>query len=154
MIEYLHSEKIIYRDLKPENILLDDKGYIKLIDFGLSKEVISDDRPAHSFCGSPAYLSPEIVRGKGTTKASDVYGVGLLLYEMLTGFPPHYTVEISDLLNRIKYNSISFEHLQDKQAVHLLEKMLNQKPELRPTIDAIKEDLFFADIDWGKLYEK
>ena len=61
-IEYLHSKNIIYRDLKPENIILDDFGHIKLIDFGLCKKLPAYEFLALSFCGSPAYLSPEIVR--------------------------------------------------------------------------------------------
>ena len=60
-IECLHDKNIIYRDLKPENIIIDDEGYIKLIDFGLSKVGDEEDFVAKSFCGSPAYLSPELV---------------------------------------------------------------------------------------------
>lgn len=60
-VEYLHRKNIIFRDLKPENIILADDGYIKLIDFGLAKEGLTDDFIAESFCGSPAYLSPEIL---------------------------------------------------------------------------------------------
>jgi serum/glucocorticoid-regulated kinase 2 len=62
-VEYLHEKNIIYRDLKPENVIIDDDGYIKLIDFGLSKEGYDSDFIAKSFCGSPAYLSPEIIAG-------------------------------------------------------------------------------------------
>lgn len=62
-IEYLHDKNIIYRDLKPENIIIDDDGFIKLIDFGLSKEGDSEEFIAKSFCGSPAYLSPELISG-------------------------------------------------------------------------------------------
>eukprot|EP00351_Strombidinopsis_sp_SopsisLIS2011_P001381 CAMPEP_0116873914 /NCGR_PEP_ID=MMETSP0463-20121206/5250_1 /TAXON_ID=181622 /ORGANISM="Strombidinopsis sp, Strain SopsisLIS2011" /LENGTH=82 /DNA_ID=CAMNT_0004516783 /DNA_START=2018 /DNA_END=2266 /DNA_ORIENTATION=+ len=60
-IEYLHSQQILYRDLKPDNILIDDEGHIKLADFGLSKINSDDDFSAKSFCGTHAYLAPEMV---------------------------------------------------------------------------------------------
>lgn len=60
-IEYLHLQNVVYRDLKPENILLDKDGHIKLADFGLSKEGVGDTDKTKSFCGSPAYLSPEML---------------------------------------------------------------------------------------------
>lgn len=60
-VEYLHKNKIMYRDLKPENILIGQDGYIRLTDFNLSKE----NTFSMSFCGSPAYLSPEMLEKKG-----------------------------------------------------------------------------------------
>lgn len=60
-IEHLHSKKIVYRDLKPENILVASDGHIKLADFGLSRDNIQDNDVMKSFCGSPAYLSPEML---------------------------------------------------------------------------------------------
>lgn len=84
-IEYLHEMNILYRDLKPENVLIGADGHIRLTDFGLSKEHVADYDISKSFCGSPAYLSPEMLLGKGFSKASDIYGIGCVLYEMLTG---------------------------------------------------------------------
>jgi serum/glucocorticoid-regulated kinase 2 len=69
---------VVYRDLKPENILLDKEGHIKLADFGLSKEGVADGDKTKSFCGSPAYLSPEMLSQKGAGKVSDIYGIGIL----------------------------------------------------------------------------
>lgn len=84
-IEFLHKNKIIYRDIKPENIILDNKGYIKLTDFGLAKEDISDEVGTQTFCGTPEYLAPEIIRGDKYGKSVDIWCLGILLYEMLFG---------------------------------------------------------------------
>ena len=84
-IEFLHKHKVIYRDIKPENIILDNKGYIKLTDFGLAKEDVNDEVGTQTFCGTPEYLAPEIIRGDKYGKSVDIWCMGILLYEMLFG---------------------------------------------------------------------
>jgi serine/threonine protein kinase len=91
-IEHLHMKNIVFRDLKPENVLLDAEGHIALTDFGLSKEGVLDwTRGTNSFCGSVAYLSPEILNKTGHGKAVDWYLLGVMIYEMLVGIPPFYS---------------------------------------------------------------
>ena len=75
-IEYLHSINILYRDLKPENILIGNDGHIRLTDFGLSKRDVFPGEFAKSFCGSPAYLAPEMLASKGVDRTVDIYGIG------------------------------------------------------------------------------
>jgi serum/glucocorticoid-regulated kinase 2 len=87
---HLHAQNIIYRDLKPENILMGEDGYICLTDFGLAK-ILGTDEQAFSFCGTPEYLAPEILEEKGHAFPVDWWGLGILTYEMIVGFPPFYT---------------------------------------------------------------
>ena len=61
-IEFIHSKNVLYRDLKPENILIDAEGHLRLADFGLAKQSENDKSRAQSFCGSPAYLAPEMIK--------------------------------------------------------------------------------------------
>ncbi len=91
-LEYMHNKKIVYRDLKPENVLIDIDGHIKLADFGLSK-VLNLNETSNSFCGSPEYMSPEMLMGTGHSFKVDYYSLGAILFEMLTGLPPHYSTD-------------------------------------------------------------
>ncbi len=120
-IEYLHSLDIIYRDLKPENILLDEQGHIKLADFGLSKEGVKNNNYTMSFCGSPVYLCPEMLRNKGYSKMSDIYGIGLVLYEMITGNPPFYSDEIQIMFRYIMNGKVDFPKDINKETKSLIE---------------------------------
>ena len=108
-LECLHSKGVVYRDLKPENILLDDVGHIKLADFGLAKEGIdSTVEGAKSLCGTPEYLSPEILNRKGHGTASDWWNLGMVLFEMLTGLPPWYTTDRQKLFDSVSRLSCVF----------------------------------------------
>lgn len=82
--EYLHQLGIVYRDLKPENLMLDERGYVKLVDFGFSK-YIGYSGKTWTFCGTPEYVAPEIILNKGHDRAVDYWALGILIHELLTG---------------------------------------------------------------------
>lgn len=101
-LNYLHSNGIMYRDLKPENILLDEEGHIRLTDFGLSKSGVNVDRPnANTFCGTPEYLAPEILRCDEYDKAVDYWSLGAVLYYMLSGAPPFYSRNKNEIFKNV-----------------------------------------------------
>ena len=80
-LEYLHHLGLIYRDLKLENILIDKTGHVKLVDFGFSK-LLAKGEKCKTFCGTPQYLAPEILKGKKYNKAVDWWAFGILAYEV------------------------------------------------------------------------
>jgi serine/threonine protein kinase len=87
-LNHLHKSGIIYRDLKPENIVLDEFGDVKIIDFGLAQDEISDTKKCNQFCGTNEYIPPEVIKGEKYSFNFDWWGFGVLLYEMLFGVPP------------------------------------------------------------------
>jgi serine/threonine protein kinase len=95
---YLHKNlNVIYRDLNPENIMFDEFGYLKLTDFGLSKQADLSD----TFCGYPEYVSPEMLEGSDHDKNIDWWALGNLIYELLAGIPPFYNKDNNVMSNNI-----------------------------------------------------
>jgi RAC serine/threonine-protein kinase len=155
-LEHLHINGIIYRDLKPENILLTNEGHICLTDFGLSKEGIEkeDDRTG-TFCGTPEYLAPEVLKGKGYGKAVDWWSFGSLMYEMLTGLPPFYSQDVQEMYRKIMTDKLKFPPTMSEGARILIEGLLQRDPAERLRDPSkIKEHAFFNNLDWNALYNK
>lgn len=84
--KHVHDNGYIYRDLKPENLLIDKEGYITVVDFGFAKKLVdsAEDR-TYTLCGTVEYFCPEMVAGKGYDRAADIWGVGILVYELIVG---------------------------------------------------------------------
>lgn len=104
---YLHQMNIIHRDLKLENILLDQSGYIKIIDYGLAK-MYDETKLAQTFCGTPEYLAPEMVKEEGHDFGVDWWTVGILIYEMLIGITPFYNKSRNRLMDKITGTRVVF----------------------------------------------
>ena len=154
-IEALHRAQIIYRDLKPSNIIIDVDGHACLTDFGLSKEAAL----AHSFCGSTAYLAPEMIWRRGHTKVLDWYLLGVVIYECLTGRPPFWDSNKEQLLANIKSGrykplngSFSNEVRDLVEKVHPnLIQLLRSNSNKRLGVNGsreIKLHSWFADLNW------
>ena len=124
-LEHLHEFNIIYRDLKPENILLDYAGHIALCDFGLCKLDMTKEDKTNTFCGTPEYLAPELLEGKGYSQVVDWWTLGVLLYEMLSGLPPFYSEDINEMYNRILNDELKFPADFSPEAKSILIKVIS-----------------------------
>jgi len=155
-LEYLHNSGVIYRDLKPENILLTDDGHICMTDFGISKEgLLADNDRTATFCGTPEYLAPEVLEGKGYTKAVDWWSFGTLMYEMLTGLPPFYSQDVQQMYFKIMHAKLELPELLDEDTKSMLTGLLERDPVKRLSeASIIKVAPYFKGMDFEKLLRK
>ena len=140
-VEYLHSHvpAIIHRDIKPENILLDKEGRIKLTDFGWSN-YYSNDNPTLRFtlCGTLEYLPPEIVSETGHNTGADIWCLGILLFEMLTGSTPFASKGKDMMLKNIQTAKAKFPLSMPALAKDLISKLIDKEPGKRLSAKEIK----------------
>ena len=151
-MDYLHKHHYIYRDLKPENIMINDKGYIKIIDFGTVKEI--KDRTTTNV-GTPQYMAPEMVNGTGYSFQVDMWAIAICMYELFCGKVP-FGEDCDDPMEI--YRCVSKEELSFPSFVHddlfmgLMSKMLKKAPTNRLwKFEQIKENPYFKDFDWEEL---
>jgi len=129
MFDYLHKRNIVYRDLKPENLLIDSHGFLKMTDFGFAKEIHGN---TYTLCGTPDYLAPEILTGKGHGKGVDWWCLGILIYEMIASFPPFYDDDPQRTYAKILYKKVAFPNsIFTGEARHLVKGLLEKKPHMR-----------------------
>ncbi|KAJ7418594.1 cAMP-dependent protein kinase catalytic subunit PRKX [Willisornis vidua] len=155
-IEYLHSKEIVYRDLKPENILLDKEGHIKLTDFGFAKKLV--DR-TWTLCGTPEYLAPEVIQSKGHGRAVDWWALGILIFEMLSGFPPFFDDNPFGIYQKILAGKIDFPRHLDLYVKDLIKKLLvvdrtRRLGNMKNGADDVKRHRWFRSIDWDAVPQR
>ena len=143
-VYYLHNMKpiIIHRDIKPENILLGDNSRAYLTDFGWSNYIINEKR-RQTVCGSPLYLPPEMVSHIGHDETVDIWCIGVLLFELITGKPPFAGNNIETVKYNISKLNISWPPVMDPDARDLCGKILKLNGKDRLPIEQILNHNFF-----------
>lgn len=153
VVDYLHKRSIIHRDIKPDNIIVQLNGYIKLIDFGTAKEI--KDK-TNSIIGTPEYMAPEVISGKGYSYTSDYWSVAICLYEFICGHIPIGNDETDTL--EIYKKIIAFSELKfppfpiNQDFKGLMRSMLNINPLQRTcNFKQIKNHPYFIHFNWDAL---
>ena len=137
-IRHIHEKKIIHRDLKSGNIFLMKNGFVKLGDFGIAKNFQRTIDKAKTMVGTPYYLSPEIIESKPYDSKSDIWSLGVLLYEMMTFKMPFNANSLASLIIKItRGNYIPPPVIYTKDLRELVSKCLTLDPKNRPTIKEI-----------------
>ena len=151
--DYLHKSKIIHRDIKPENIMIDDKGYVKFIDFGGAKEI--KDR-TNTIVGTTLYMAPEILEGSSYSFQVDMWSIAICMYELMCGQLP-FGDDMDDdpqlFYKHMMKEDVSFpSFINDENFMNLIRKMLikDQRKRLYK-LEQIKRHPYFKDFDWEKL---
>ncbi|KAI7690337.1 Serine/threonine-protein kinase Sgk3 [Sarcoptes scabiei] len=157
-IGYLHSQGIIYRDLKPENILLDSDGHVVLTDFGLCKEGLRERDTTNTFCGTPEYLAPEVLKKEAYDRCVDWWCLGAVLYEMLMGLPPFYSRDNNEMYDSILHKPVRLRANISVAARNILEMLLHKDKRKRlgaiEDAEEVRRHDFFRPINWADLEAK
>ncbi|OXA41891.1 putative protein kinase C delta type [Folsomia candida] len=158
-LKFLHKKGVMYRDLKLDNILLDYEGHIRIADFGMCKLQIYLDRTADTFCGTPDYMAPEIIKGLRYNQCVDWWAFGVLLYEMLVGQSPFSGSDEDELFWSICNEQVHFPRFLSKESKWILERLLEKDSSRRLGMAScaygdVSKQVFFNQIDWDKLEKK
>ena len=158
-LEFLHKNNMVYRDLKPENILLDEKGHVKLTDFGLSKILEDEDDKAFTICGTPQYLAPEVLLKKGYDKSVDWWSLGCVMFEMLAGKLPFPIKRGIKLNSKLYEKPVEFPKNITKEAKDLIQQLLVVNPNERlgqgpDGSQNIKNHPFFKGVNWKDAWDR
>jgi len=156
IFEYLQSKDIVYRDLKPENIMIDSEGYLQLIDYGFAKVIT---KRTYTICGTPEYIAPEILLNQGHGKAVDWWTLGILLYEMLAGYPPFQDDDPMNIYRKIINTKPQYPNGFDSKCKslvkHLLRRDLSKRyGNLKDGAKDLKDHRFFEEVDYNDLLGK
>jgi 3-phosphoinositide dependent protein kinase-1 len=160
-LDYMHTKGVIHRDLKPENLLLDDAFRIKITDFGTGKLLEPGVERAETFVGTPQYFSPELLEHNQTSKSSDLWALGCIIYQMIAGRFAFSGQSHFLTWQKIKQLDYSFPEGFDPEAKDLIQKLIVRDPMQRLgagppgsafSMQSLRSHHFFASINWKTLW--
>ncbi|CAB4423505.1 unnamed protein product [Rhizophagus irregularis] len=134
---YLQKKKVIHRDMKPENILLSSDGKIKISDFGWAIHTPDASQRRMTFCGTPDYLAPEMIKDMGYGQKIDAWALGVLCYEFLVGEPPFMVEDLRETYQKIATVDYKIPDQISLEAKDLISSLLQSDPEKRLPLDQV-----------------
>lgn len=159
-LECLHSQGIIYRDLKPENLMIQSNGYLRLIDMGTAK-ILSKNEKTFSIIGTPHYMAPEVIQGRGYSFYADLWALGICMFEFQCGYvafgededDPFEIYKI--VLTKDHSYPDYFMDEENEQARFFMDLLLSKIPEARCNEDytLLKGHPWFEGFNWNDLLE-
>ena len=172
-LEYIHSKGVIHRDIKPENLVLDDKGYVRLTDFGIAKKNMEDNSSETS--GTPGYMSPEVINSKNHSFPADYFALGVIGYEFMRGERPYKGKNRREIKEQMNENQVeitmkeeiknNYENINNiiegenwsKESINFINKLLKRNPEERlgyKGISELKQHLWLKYYPWNLMKNK
>lgn len=128
---YLHSNRILHRDLKPQNVLLDKNMHAKLCDFGLARNMTMGTHVLTSIKGTPLYMAPELLAEQPYDHQADLWSLGCIAYESMSGQPPFCATSILHLVKMIKHEDVKWPSTLTSECRSFLQGLLEKDPGMR-----------------------
>jgi len=157
----VHSMGVVHRDLKPENLMVGEDGHIRLIDFGTCKDMIETDRNGPEFVGTPEFMSPECVRSKPADFETDLWSIGIIVYQMLLGTTPFKSpspylgflkIKRANLLRHENLGDVEFDLINSLCKLEAADRL--GAKEGRGDLSALKKHPYFDGIHVGNCHKE
>ena len=157
-LEAIHANDIIHRDIKPENLILNNKGYLKITDFGIAKKIENQILTENS--GTPGYMAPEVMNYQTHSFTADYYAIGIICYELMMGVRP-YTGENKNVIKekilakQVMIKAHEIPKGWSQESADFINNLIKRNPSCRlghKGINQIKEHIWFSDINLSNLY--
>jgi len=158
-LEYLHEHKnTAHRDIKLNNVMINSEGHLRLCDFGFARH-LGKEELAYTLVGTPEYLPPEILRGKGYNTSCDWWSLGITVYKMLNGHGPFFRNTRAEIFQSIMEGKFEYPSHFDPTTRELLKGLLNPNEKKRLGAGkggpaAVKTHAWFKDFDWAELQQE